>query len=150
MAYELSITRLIDAPSDAVWRAWTEHLAEWMAPRPWRIADHEIDLRPGGVFRIRMAGPDGEDVDVPGVFLEIVPGERIVSTDAYLPGWTPAEKPFFTAITTFADEDGKTRYTARALHWREEDMKAHAEMGFEQGWGQVAAQLEEVAKRING
>lgn len=150
MYHELSITRLIDAPRDAVWRAWTEHLEEWFCPRPWSVGEHELDLRPGGIFRTVMLGPDGERMDLMGVVLEVVPGERIVTTDAYRPGWEPAEKPFFTGITTFADEDGRTRYTARALHWREEDKKAHEAMGFEQGWGQVAAQLEDVAKRIAG
>jgi uncharacterized protein YndB with AHSA1/START domain len=53
-----------------------------------------------------------------------------------------------TAIVTFADEGGKTRYTARALHWTAEDKKTHEEMGFHQGWGQCADQLAALAKTI--
>ena len=46
--YELSVTRLIAAPRDMVWRAWTERLEEWWAPRPWTTTLIEQDLRPGG------------------------------------------------------------------------------------------------------
>lgn len=55
--------------------------------------------------------------------------------------WEPSEKPFFTGVLTFEDEGGKTRYTARALHWTVADREAHEKMGFHEGWGQCADQL---------
>ncbi|WP_268801340.1 SRPBCC domain-containing protein [Sphingomonas sp. Root710] len=53
-----------------------------------------------------------------------------------------------TGILTFEEEDGKTRYTARVLHWTAEDKAQHEAMGFEQGWGIATDQLEALAKRI--
>jgi uncharacterized protein YndB with AHSA1/START domain len=50
-------------------------------------------------------------------------------TDAYTKAWEPSEKPFMTVIPTFADESGKTRYTARVLHWTSADRKTHKNMG---------------------
>ena len=78
-----------------------------------------------------------------------MPGRRLVFTDAYTGEWLPREgKPFMTAIVIFEDEAGKTRYTATARHWSEEDKKTHEQMGFHQGWGICADQLEALAKTI--
>ena len=93
-------------------------------------------------------GPNGERFPNRGVYLDVAPNERIVFTDAYTDAWTPAEKPFFTAIVTFEDEGGKTRYTARALHWTAADREAHEKMGFHEGWGKAADQLAELAANI--
>ena len=96
-----------------------------------------------------MRDPDGNDYPNSGVYLEVVPNERLVFTDAYTAGWTPSDKPFFTAIVTFEDAgDGKTKYTAIARHWRAEDKEAHEKMGFHEGWGICATQLEDVAKTL--
>jgi uncharacterized protein YndB with AHSA1/START domain len=57
-------------------------------------------------------------------------------------------KPFMTAIISFEDEDGKTRYTARVRHWSADDKKTHEDMGFHPGWGQCADQLAALAKKI--
>lgn len=151
MPYELSLTRLIDAPRDVLFRCWTEPelMKQWFVPRPWSLKHAEVDLRPGGRSLVVMADPEGNEYPNPGVYLEVVPGERLVFTDAYTEGWQPSDKPFMTGIISFADEGGQTRYTAVARHWTEEDMKRHEEMGFHQGWGQCADQLEELAKRIS-
>jgi uncharacterized protein YndB with AHSA1/START domain len=145
--HELSITRLIDAPGDVVWRAWTEHGNEWFCPRPWRAEVEVQELRAGGRSKLTMYGPDGEVMPHEGVFLEVVPGRRIVSTDAFTAGWVPAG-PFMLRIDEFADEGGKTRYTATARHWTAEAAEQHAAMGFEAGWGAAADQLAEVAERL--
>ena len=142
---ELSITRLIDAPVETVWRVWTQRTEEWFCPRPWTVEIQEQDLRPGGASRMTMRGPNGEENQLQGVFLEVIPNAKIVSTDAFAPGWVP-QGPFMMAITTFEDEGGKTRYTARARHWTDEACEQHRAMGFEQGWGIVAAQLAELAE----
>jgi uncharacterized protein YndB with AHSA1/START domain len=88
-----------------------------------------------------MRSPDGEDMPNRGVYLEVVPNERLVFTDAYTSAWEPAEKPFMTVILTFEDEAGKTKYTAVARHWTVADRKAHEKMGFHEGWGQCTDQL---------
>ncbi|HSK40625.1 MAG TPA: SRPBCC family protein [Arenibaculum sp.] len=146
----LVLTRLLDAPRGKLFRAWTEPglLRQWFAPLPYTTPVAELDVRPGGASFIVMRAPDGTDLPNRGVFLEVVENERIVMTDAYTHAWEPAEKPFMTVIVTFADEDGKTRYTARALHWTAADREAHEKMGFHEGWGQCADQLEALARSL--
>ncbi|MFW2829273.1 SRPBCC family protein [Sphingomonas sp. ID0503] len=143
--FELSVTRFIAAPPELVYRIWTERTTEWFAPRPYQVTTAEFDLRPGGRSFIVMKSPEGEEMPMEGVFLEVVPNERLVTTDALAPGWVP-QGPFMVAITTFEREGAGTRYTARARHWTEEACKQHEAMGFETGWGQVADQLAEIAE----
>ena len=147
---ELVLTRLIDASRERVYRCWTESelLKQWFAPLPWTTPHAEMDVRPGGSSLIVMAGPDGVEFPNRGVYLEVVPNERLVMTDAYVKAWEPSEKPFITIELTFAVEDGKTRYTARVLHWSVADRQQHEQMGFHQGWGQCTDQLEELARGI--
>ncbi|MEX0957369.1 MAG: SRPBCC family protein [Rhizobiaceae bacterium] len=149
--FDLVLERIIDAPREKVFRCWSDPklLEQWFAPKPWTIRDAEIDMRPGGASKFTMHGPEGEVFPASGVYLEVVENEKIVTTDAYSAGWVPAEKPFFTAIVTFEDAGGgKTKYTARARHWRAEDKEEHEKMGFHEGWGQCATQLEELAKTL--
>ena len=94
-------------------------------------------------------GPDGEEFPNHGVYLEVVPGERLVFTDAFTAGWVPSAKPFMTGIISFADEQGGTRYTARVRHWSAEDRARHEEMGFHEGWGRAADQLAAVARSLS-
>jgi uncharacterized protein YndB with AHSA1/START domain len=147
---ELVITRLIDAPRQNVYRAWTEPelMKQWFAPKPWSTARVETDVRAGGSTLVVMSDPDGNEFPNPGLYLEVVPNEKLVFTDAYTKAWEPSAKPFMTVVLTFEDEGGKTRYTARALHWTAEDCEAHAKMGFVEGWGLCTTQLEEVAKKL--
>jgi uncharacterized protein YndB with AHSA1/START domain len=107
-----------------------------------------MDVRPGGSSLVVMRSPDGNEMPCPGVFLEVVPNQRLVVTDAYTSAWQPSPKPFMTAIVTFEDEGGKTRYTARVLHWTVGDREAHEKMGFHEGWGKCADQLAALAGRI--
>ena len=147
---ELVLTRLIDAPREKLFRAWTEPelMKQWFTPRPWTTPVIEVDLRPGGSNLIVMRGPDGTEFPNRGVYLEIVENERLVFTDAYTKAWEPSEKPFFTGVITFEDEGGKTRYTARALHWTVADREAHEKMGFHEGWGQCADQLAALVAKL--
>ena len=105
-------------------------------------------MRPGGSAYFVMRGPDGKDLPNRGVYLEVVPNEKLVSTDAYVKAWEPSEKPFMTLILTFEDEGGKTRYTARVRHWTVADREAHEKMGFHEGWGLCTDQLEALVAKI--
>lgn len=148
---ELVLTRIIDAPREKVFRCWTEPelLKQWFAPRPWTTPHAELDVRAGGANLVVMRSPEGQEFPNRGVYLEVVPNEKIVFTDAFTAAWQPSEKPFFTGIVTFEDaEPGKTKYTARARHWTDDDCRKHAEMGFHEGWGQCASQLEQVARGL--
>jgi uncharacterized protein YndB with AHSA1/START domain len=143
--YELSVTRLIDAPVELVWTIATERMPEWWCPRPWTTEIVEQDWRPGGRSAMIMRGPNGEEHPQEGVFLEVIPGKRFVFTDAFKAGWIP-QTAFMVGFFEFADEGGKTRYTAGARHWSEEALKQHEAMGFADGWGKVAKQLAEIAE----
>lgn len=98
----------LDAPREKLWRCWTEPklLEKWFCPKPWYVSDARIDLRPGGEFSCRMHGPNGEEFPNTGVFLEVVPNERLVTTDAFHPGWKPTGRPFMVAEVTFEDLGG--------------------------------------------
>lgn len=143
---ELVLTRLIDAPREKVFQAWTDPtlLLQWFTPKPWQTVRAEVDVRPGGASLIVMRGPDGTEFPNRGVYLEVVSNERLVFTDAYTEAWMPSEKPFMTGVLTFEDEGGKTRYTARVLHWTVADREAHEKMGFHEGWGKATEQLAEL------
>lgn len=151
-AIELEIVRTLDAPRALVWRAWSvkENLEQWWCPKPWKAEFTGFDMRPGGAFDTVMRGPDGEEYQYYGVFLEVVPQERIAFTDVLMSGWRPAEKPFlgFAAIITMEDEGERTRYRARALHKTPEDAKKHDEMGFSDGWNTAISQLEAIARGL--
>jgi uncharacterized protein YndB with AHSA1/START domain len=156
---DLVLERTIDAPVDLVWKAYTdaEHLKRWFAPRPYEITECDLDLKPGGVFRIRMMGPDGFDTGhgTPGCVLEVVEGKKLAWTSALGPGYRPNESGEgcdsfpMTAVITFQDlGNGKTAYKAVSLHKNEADREAHEKMGFHEGWGTVAGQLEEYAQGL--
>ena len=149
--YELTLTRLMDAPADKLFRCWTppELIKQWFAPKPYTTPVVETDVRPGGASCITMRSPDGQDMPNPGQWLEVVPNRKLVFTDAFTGDWQPKSgAPFMVATVTFEPEGDKTRYTAVARHWNEEDMKRHEAMGFHQGWGICADQLEALAKTI--
>jgi uncharacterized protein YndB with AHSA1/START domain len=152
--FELRLERLLDAPRAKVWRCWTEPklLEQWFAPPSWTTEVKTLELRPGGASHIVMRGPDGEEADGVAVFLEAVPEQRLVFTNAFAPGWIPSGQPaivpFMTTIVEMSDEGGKTRYVVRALHWTEEARKQHEERGFHEGWGQTSGQLAALARTL--
>jgi len=123
---EIVITRVFDAPRDLVFKAWTEpeRVMRWWGPNGFTTPVCKIDLRPGGVFHNCMRSPEGRDFWSKGVYREIVEPERIVCTDFFSdaegnlvqpthygmsPDW-PAEA---LVTATFAEHDGKTKFTLR-------------------------------------
>jgi uncharacterized protein YndB with AHSA1/START domain len=147
---ELVLSRIINAPREKVFKAWTDPqlLKQWLAPLPWTTPTAELDVRPGGANLIVMRGPDGNEFPNRGVYLEVVKNERLVFTDAYTKAWEPSEKPFMTVILTFEDAGGKTKYTARVLHWTVADRETHEKMGFHTGWGQCTDQLAALVAKL--
>jgi uncharacterized protein YndB with AHSA1/START domain len=157
--FDLSFTRVVDVPRPLVWRAWTEPelLKPWFCPLPWKTIDCEIDLRPGGIFRTTMQSPEGQEFPGTGCYLEVTPNEKLVWTNALLPGYRPSfisEKCgtddagfMFTAMIELADHAQGTRYTATVIHADEVSCQRHAAMGFESGWGTALDQLIAMIKR---
>ena len=147
----LTIDRVLDAPVENLWRCWAEPalFQQWFCPRPWYVSDVRMDLRAGGEFHSVFNGPDGESFENAGVFLEVEPLRRLVSTDAFRPGWAPSRRAFMVAETLFEDAgDGRTRYIARAMHWDRATLEEHERMGFHEGWGQCIDQLEALARSL--
>ena len=140
---DLVLERVVAVPADRVWRAWTEPelLKKWFCPLPWKTVECEIDLQAGGIFRTVMQGPNGESQDSSGCFLEVVPGKRLIWTDALSPGFRPATGGFMTGIIELFPEGNGTRYKATALHASVEVRQQHETMGFHAGWGAALDQL---------
>lgn len=150
---ELRLERVMNAPRDKIWQCWcdTALLEKWFCPRPWYVSDAKLELKPGGEFSTVMHGPNGEEFANAGVVLEVEPGKRLVTTDAFVHGWKPSGKPFMVADLTLEDAgDGKTRYSVVVRHWTEEARAEHEAMGFHEGWGKAADQLEELAQSVAG
>ena len=147
---DLVLERVIDVPADLVWKVWTtpEHLVHWFVPKPHKVTACELDVRPGGKCNTTF-DVDGTEMENNGVYLEVIPNEKLVFTDTYTEGWKPNPEPFMTAILTFEDAGpGRTRYRAVARHRNAETAKQHESMGFHDGWGTVVTQLEEYAQGL--
>ena len=147
---DLTFTRTLSVSPALVWDCWTtpDHIKQFFIPKPHKVTDCDIDLRVGGRFNTTF-DVDGHVMQNEGVFLEIITGKRLVFTDTYSEGWKPAADPFMTAIIDIAaDGRGGTIYTATARHRSSEARKSHEDMGFFEGWGAVATQLEEYARTL--
>ena len=147
---DLHFTRTLTVPRSLIWECWTspEHIPHFFVPKPHKVTDCDIDLRVGGRFNTTF-DVDGNIMENKGVWLELVENERFAFTDTYEEGWKPKADPFMTAILLLSDaEDGGTTYTAIARHRSAETAEQHKQMGFYDGWGTVATQLEEYAKTL--
>lgn len=147
---DLVLEREVNAPREILYMCWTtpEHLVHWFVPKPHRVTACDLDVRVGGRFNTTF-NVEGNEMQNNGVYLEVIPNEKLVFTDAYAEGWKPAPEPFMTAILTFEDLGaGKTKYTAIARHRNHDTAKAHTDMGFYDGWGTVVEQLEAYAQGL--
>lgn len=109
---ELVGTRVFDAPRELVFKVWTDpaHLGKWWGPRGFTTTTYAMDMKPGGVWRFCMHGPDGVDYQNKITFLEIAEPERLV----YKHGGD-GEPVDFHVTVSFEEEDGKTRLTMRMV-----------------------------------
>jgi uncharacterized protein YndB with AHSA1/START domain len=135
---DIVLERFIDAPPRLVWEALTkpEHLKEWYMPKPWgRVSRAEMDLRPGGIFRIDIVTAGGQEVPNLGCVLEAVPMERLVWTSMLFPDYRPAvfDDIPITAIITVESVGTGTRYVFTALHRNEADLEKDKTSGWLEG-----------------
>ncbi|WP_433969209.1 SRPBCC family protein [Tunturiibacter gelidiferens] len=110
---EIVLSRVFDAPREMVWAAWTDpkQVALWWGPKGFTTTIEEMDVRPGGVWKQVLHGPDGIDYPNESVFLEVVQHERLVYT---LTGGRKGEPVVqMEKATTFEEEAGGTRVTMR-------------------------------------
>ncbi len=145
---ELTITRLINAPRQRVWKAWTDakQVAQWWGPRGFTNPVCEVEAKVGGKILIHMSG-FGMLAPMAGKFTEVVEPERLVFTNN---AYTDASmsKVLIEAITTvtFKDEGGKTRLTVHNAVLKAAPEAAQALAGMEPGFTQQLDKLEEFIK----
>lgn len=147
---DLSFTRTLAVPPSLVWECWTseKHIPHFFVPKPHKVTACAIDLKVGGKFNTTFE-VDGNEMHNNGVWLELIENRKLVFTDTYTEGWKPSPDPFMTAILILKDTgDGGTEYTAIARHRSVEKARQHEQMGFYDGWGTVATQLEDYAKGL--
>jgi uncharacterized protein YndB with AHSA1/START domain len=140
---QILITREFDAPRHLVYEAWTtpEHVKRWWNAKRGEVTIAEIDLRVGGKWRYVMVTEDGFEVAFHGEFREIVPNERIVSTEVF-EGMPDAES---VNTMTLTEVDGRTTVTILVQHTSKEHRDAHIDSGMEAGMQDALDLLEQVA-----
>ena len=151
-SHEMRISRVVLAPRELVWTAWTNpvHLAKWWGPRGFSCPHCELDLRLGGKLRVDMQHPDGTVRPMVGEFLEIVPPERLVFTAMPL---GPNGKPFFEATNAvdFRQEGPMTRINVRATVEKIHDpITLRFLSGRDQGWSESLYRLADVLDEMAG
>jgi uncharacterized protein YndB with AHSA1/START domain len=160
MEREFVITRVFDAPRELVFKAWTEpkHMAQWWGPRTVTNPVCEMDVRPGGAYRIVMRGPDGVEYPIKGIYREVVKSQSLVMTmdcSEHPDEWHNLVRPnrekgehnpageMLTTVT-FEELDGKTKLTIRIRLASAAIRDAMVKMGMKEGWSQSLDRLAEL------
>jgi uncharacterized protein YndB with AHSA1/START domain len=136
---DLVINRTFDAPRDVVWKAWAERMGEWSAPKGFSIPVGEGDVRPGGKWHASMKGSDGVELNLGGVYREVVPPERLVFTHA----WQDANgrsSPETVVTVVLIDRGDKTEMNFRQTGFD----SVGARDGHAGGWGSSFDRLAEL------
>jgi len=146
---EIVLTRVFDAPRRLVFKAWTrpEHMKHWYGCSTATLRECEIDLRPGGAYRlVQHAG--GVNHTMQGVYREVVPPSRLVYTERYVTeGFTSNES---LVTVTFVERDGKTTLTSTVQHQSLEDRDGHLKSGLERGAAETLDRLEQHLRSMRG
>ncbi|WNQ11885.1 SRPBCC family protein [Paenibacillus aurantius] len=143
---ELIVERLMPAPRELVFQTWTkqEHLQNWWGPKGFTITVQEIEVKPGGVWRYVMHGPDGVDYDNVIRYREVVRPERLV----YSHGDSVDEEQFQVTVT-FAEEGSQTDIVMRMAFRSAEELQVSVERyGAVEGAASTLDRLEEELARL--
>jgi uncharacterized protein YndB with AHSA1/START domain/DNA-binding transcriptional ArsR family regulator len=140
---QILITREFDAPKHLVYKAWTtpELVKRWWHANRGEVASAQIDLRVGGAWRYVSVTDDGYEFAFHGEYREIVPNERIVSTEVF-EGFPEGEA---LNTLTLTEVDGRTTMTVLVQHMSKEHRDAHIDSGMEAGMQDAMDLLEQVA-----
>lgn len=142
-AREITITRVLDAPRELVWKAWTEpeQLARWWGPPGWSnpVSRITMDVRPGGTFRVTsVSDEDGAEMTVVGEYREVVEPERLVFEEPAEGSWHEGA----VSVATFTDlGDGRTEMVLQATIQTTDEMRAAAEGGMRSSVDRLAEHL---------
>ena len=137
---EIVIERIVNAPRELVWRAWTEpdQIAKWWGPNGFTTTIHEMHVRVGGVWRFIMHGPDGTDYPNRIVYREIVKPERLFYDHSDDKG-----NDHFQATVTFVAQGNRTKVTLRVVFETAQARAAAVKFGAVEGGQQTLARLEQ-------
>jgi uncharacterized protein YndB with AHSA1/START domain len=142
---EIVITRVFDAPRRLVFAVLTdpEHVPHWYGPRGWTLPVCQIDFRLGGAWRYVLRGPQGADMGMRGVYQEITPPERLVTTESFddYPG-----ESLNTVVLT--EEDGRTTMTVTVLYPSKEIRDAVINSGMQAGASETYDRLDEYVRTM--
>jgi uncharacterized protein YndB with AHSA1/START domain len=143
---QVLITREFDAPRHLVYRAWTtpELISRWWSGDRGEVTSIEVDLRVGGAWRYVMTANQGFEVAFHGEYQEVVPDERIVSTEVF------EGAPDAAAVTTtsFAEQDGRTTVSILVQHTSRENRDMHVNSGMEDGLQEAMDHLDQVVASL--
>jgi len=143
---EIVITRVVDAPRRLVFEAWTnpEHVPQWLlGPEGWTMPVCEIDLRVGGTWHYVWRKDDGAEMAMTGTYREIVPPERIVSTERWGPEW-----PETVNTVQLVEAAGRTTITITVLYPSKEARDMALQTGMKEGMNQGFARLDELLAQL--
>jgi len=145
---EIVATRVFDAPRDLVWKAWTDpnHVILWWGPRGFTNTNQEMDVRPGGIWRFIMHGPDGRDYPNQITFIEVKKPELLV----YKHGGAEEVEPVdFHVTVNFAEEGKNTKLTMRMVFSTAEELtRVEKEYGAIQGLKECMDRLGEYLAKM--
>ena len=144
--YTVAATRVYDAPRERVFACWTraEHIAGWFAPAGFSVHDVEADPRPGGVFRMKMRAPWGDEYPVYGTYVEVAAPERLV-IECRAGDEQGVEQLDEVIRVEFAAEGRGTRLTLRAVAGGTTEKAWQMLDGMERGWNETLDRLAEQA-----
>jgi len=144
---EILMTRVFDAPHRLVFQAWTnpEHVPHWMlGPKGWTMPVCEIDPRSGGAWHFVWRHSDSTEMEMRGVYREITPPERLVSTESWGGKW-----PETLNTLILSEKDGKTTIAQTVLYpskeARDEALKTGMKEGVNQSFDRLAEYLATTA-----
>ena len=147
---ELTISRLLHAPRELVFDAWTDpkHVVHWWGPNGFTLTNHEMDVKAAGVWRFIMHGPDGRDYPNKIIFIEVVKPERLVYKHA---GENDTEPVSFHVMVTFEKKGNKTMLTMKSVFESSAELeKVNREYGAIEGGKQTVERLDEYLSKMQG
>jgi uncharacterized protein YndB with AHSA1/START domain len=144
---EIVMTRDFAAPRELVFRAFTDAS---LIPKWWGVGNHtttvdKMDVKPGGAWRFVCRDPEGNEYAFSGVYLEVVPPEKLVNTFEF----EPMPGHAMTETATFHEQDGKTRVTTRSVYLSKEDRDGMIASGMERGAAESYNRLDELLQTLS-
>ena len=143
---EVVVTRVVDAPRRTVFEAWTNprHIPQWLiGPDGWTMPVCEVDLRPGGAWRYVYRKSSGAEMVMGGTFREIVPPERLVSTESWGADW-----PETVNTMVLTESAGQTTITLTITYPSKEARDAALQTGMKEGSELSFARLDQFVKTL--